>query len=139
MIQAPDYTWQAEPAPSDGDIIVLSEAVRWVEQNYRMEDLWLVDALRKRAEIGREEYGDYLRTYNGRRPLVDYLQEQLDAVMYAVQAYLETEDEEVIELIEVSSSSAIHALCLLEKYGYIDRKIGPVYLDLETDVKQKTR
>lgn len=60
-----------EPDPIPGDKIVL-ELV--------MKDL------NDRAEIGKEKYGTYLMTNNGRDALMDAYQEALDFVMYLRQA-----------------------------------------------------
>lgn len=38
-----------------------------------------------RAEMGKAKYGTYLRTNNGRSPLLDLYQEICDAIMYAQQ------------------------------------------------------
>lgn len=47
--------------------------------------------LRERAETGRQKYGTYLETHNGRDALWDAYQEALDLVMYLRQAILERE------------------------------------------------
>lgn len=63
-----------EPAPKPGEEKVL--------------DAVLAD-LTGRAEQGREKYGTYLMTLNGRDPLVDAYQEALDLVMYLKQELME--------------------------------------------------
>lgn len=47
------------------------------------------EALIARAEKGKEEYGDYLHTFNGRDARTDGMQELLDGLMYFVQEWLE--------------------------------------------------
>lgn len=51
-------------------------------------DVILAD-IRERAEVGRQKYGHYLETNNGRNPLWDAYQEAIDLVMYLRQALLE--------------------------------------------------
>ncbi len=63
-----------EPAPKPGEEKVL--------------DAVLAD-LTGRAEQGKEKYGTYLMTENGRDPLVDAYQEALDLVMYLKQELME--------------------------------------------------
>jgi len=65
-----------EPAPQPGKKRVL--------------DLVLSD-LQARAELGREKYGMYLQTFNGRDTLMDAYQEALDLCMYLRQAIAERE------------------------------------------------
>jgi len=48
----------------------------------------MVDIAR-RAELGRERYGTYLKTHNGRDALVDAYQEALDLACYLKQAIME--------------------------------------------------
>ena len=64
-----------EPQPTQGDKRVL--------------DLVYKDLV-ARAEFGREKYGTYLMTNNGRNALMDAYQEALDLVMYLRQAIEET-------------------------------------------------
>jgi len=45
--------------------------------------------LKCRAEFGKDMYGTYLRTRNGRDALMDAYQEALDLCMYLAQAILE--------------------------------------------------
>ena len=67
-----------EPDPIPGDKIVL-ELV--------MKDL------NDRAEVGKEKYGTYLMTNNGRDSLMDAYQEALDLVMYLRQAIEERKNK----------------------------------------------
>ena len=45
-------------------------------------------------EKGKAKYGSDLMTHNGRKPLVDALQEACDNVAYIVQAMMEMEDKD---------------------------------------------
>lgn len=60
-----------EPDPVPGEKIVL--------------DLVIKD-LNDRAQVGKEKYGTFLMTKNGRDALIDAYQEALDLVMYLRQA-----------------------------------------------------
>lgn len=60
-----------QPAPVGGQVRVL--------------DL-VVSDLTERAEMGKVKYGTYLKTKNGRNPLIDAYQEALDLCMYLRQA-----------------------------------------------------
>jgi len=63
-----------QPEPKEGNQVVV--------------DVVLAD-IRERAEAGREKYGTYLKTDNGRDALMDAYQEAIDLVMYLCQAILE--------------------------------------------------
>lgn len=52
---------------------------------------YVIDDLAKRAQMGKDKYGTYLMTNNGRDALIDAYQEALDLVMYLRQAILERE------------------------------------------------
>ena len=65
-----------EPMPTgDGDIVLPK----------------VLTDIQSRAEMGREKYGTYLRTDNGRDALMDAYQEAIDLVMYLGQALMERE------------------------------------------------
>lgn len=49
--------------------------------------------LTDRAAFGREKYGTFLKTNNGRSALQDLYEELLDASMYIKQLLLEIEDK----------------------------------------------
>jgi len=51
----------------------------------------VLEDIKARAEMGRDKYGTYLRTYNGRDALWDSYQEAIDLVMYLRQALMERE------------------------------------------------
>lgn len=108
-----DYTYTPEPPPTGDGAIVLHDAIRFVQTRDGKND-WLVDALNRRAIDGKEKYGDYLRVNNGRAALIDYLQEQLDAIMYATQAYMENPAWEIRELLWHSIDCAKKAHNLIE-------------------------
>ena len=81
MQPSPDLQehWQnpasvAQPVPTDGEIVVLGEAMQ---------------ALLARAEMGKTKYGTLLMTSNGRDAAEDWYQEQCDGFMYATQFILE--------------------------------------------------
>lgn len=64
--------------PQPGDKIVLDHVV---------SDIIM------RAHVGKEKYGTFLMTNNGRNPLVDAYQEALDLVVYLKQALLEQDEK----------------------------------------------
>lgn len=72
------YTPEPMPHYKEGERIVLEKV---------MEDL------RKRAEVGKKKYGDYLRTRDGRNTLIDAYQEALDLAMYLAKAIMEADNE----------------------------------------------
>lgn len=49
----------------------------------------VIEDLKRRAEMGKAQYGTYLETHNGRDALLDAYQEALDLCMYLKQAILE--------------------------------------------------
>lgn len=51
----------------------------------------VISDIKERAEKGRETYGEPLKAYNGRKPLVDMYQEMLDGALYLRQ-YMEEQD-----------------------------------------------
>ena len=67
---------ESQPCPLIGNQIVV--------------DIVLSD-IRERAEMGKQKYGFYLQTNNGRDPLWDAYQEAIDLVMYLRQELLEKE------------------------------------------------
>lgn len=70
-----------EPAPEIGAESVTDAVIKDMEE---------------RREMGIEKYGRELRTYNGRRALVDAYQEALDLAVYLKQAIME-EDNDLFE------------------------------------------
>ena len=69
-------TAKPQPAPAGEGKIVLA---------------YVISDLVERAEDGKDKYGTYLKTDNGRDALVDAYQEALDLCMYLRQAILEKE------------------------------------------------
>ena len=67
---------QPEPLPTGTGAIVLARVITDIES---------------RADMGREKYGTYLRTDNGRDALMDAYQEAIDLVMYLGQVIMERE------------------------------------------------
>lgn len=65
-----------QPPPTQGNQVVV--------------DVVLAD-IRERAETGKQKYGTYLQTNNGRDALWDAYQEAIDLVMYLRQKLLEQE------------------------------------------------
>lgn len=65
-----------QPDPMRGDSAVLHH---------------VINDLNARAEMGKERYGHYLETFNGRDALMDAYQEALDLCMYLRQVILERE------------------------------------------------
>lgn len=53
---------------------------------------FIIEALHKRREIGIKKYGTSLMTWNGRDPLADAMEEELDRMQYLVQARMERAD-----------------------------------------------
>lgn len=53
----------------------------------------VVSDLQERAIMGKEKYGTFLRTNNGRNALLDAYQEALDLVMYLKQRLMEDEQK----------------------------------------------
>jgi len=51
--------------------------------------LYVMGDIHDRVMSGKEKYGTYLQTHNGRDPLWDAYQEAIDLVMYLRQAILE--------------------------------------------------
>ena len=67
-----NHTEQPQPT-GNGEVVYLS----------------VVEDMRQRAELGRERYGTYLRTNNGRDALRDAYEEALDLCMYLKQMMME--------------------------------------------------
>lgn len=63
----------------------------------------LLQILEEQRAKGRRYYGCDLHTHNGRDPLVDALQEAVDALQYLTQALMEAQDR--IARLEATNSS----------------------------------
>ena len=97
-----------EPLPTgNGDIVLLMVLENWVNGGSMRQDADLILALIERAEMGKAKYGTYLRTRNGRNAINDYLQEQLDAIMYATQAYMEKPTPRSAKMIDLAVRGAL--------------------------------
>jgi len=55
----------------------------------------VINDIIQRAEEGKEHYGIYLRTMNGKDALIEAYEEALDLVMYLRQAILEREEDRI--------------------------------------------
>lgn len=83
-----------QPPPTGNGQVVLWQAIaRAVESLNLAESDWLCGLLYERAIAGKEKYKTWLRTDNGRSVAQDYLEEVLDAFMYATQERLETSSD----------------------------------------------
>lgn len=69
---------ERQPTPVAGDVVVVDR---------------VLDDIRERAEVGKDRYGTYLQTNNGRDALWDAYQEAIDLVMYLRQAILERDGQ----------------------------------------------
>jgi hypothetical protein len=78
-----DAAIEEEP-PTPGKETVLTHVLEDLKNNAE-----LCRDLKSRAERGKEEYGTYLMTHNGRDPIRDAYLEALDMIMYIKQAQLE--------------------------------------------------
>lgn len=52
----------------------------------------VIDDIKRRAEVGKQNYGTYLQVGNGRDPLLDAYEEAQDKALYLKQAILERDD-----------------------------------------------
>ena len=52
----------------------------------------VIEDIKERADMGRDDYGTYLRTFDGRPTLVDLYQELIDVLMYTKKELMERED-----------------------------------------------
>lgn len=66
-----------QPAPKPNDTQPIHEQV--------------IEDIKRRAEIGKQNYGTYLQVNNGRDPLLDAYEEAQDLALYLKQAILERE------------------------------------------------
>lgn len=106
-----------QPPPQPGGVVVLDEAIRYVEL---MGWPGLADDLHARAEMGKDRYGTLLMTHNGRDAVMDCYQECLDALMYITQAKLELPAEESQQLLTARTYLFVATKCLKEFIGRRD-------------------
>lgn len=52
----------------------------------------VIEDIKRRAEVGKQNYGTYLQVNNGRDPLLDAYEEAQDKALYLKQAILERDD-----------------------------------------------
>lgn len=83
-----EYSTLIQPPPTNGGIKVL-DGMADLLIYHNTEGLVLYKCLQNRAIVGREKYGMWLETNNGRNSLVDAFQEALDLIMYLKQYDME--------------------------------------------------
>ena len=99
LVAIPEPSTQAQtdtpqPPPTGNGQIVLWQAIAYAIEFLDLAEAdWLCLLLHERAIAGKEKYGTWLRANNGRDAAIDYLQEALDALMYATQEWLETSSD----------------------------------------------
>lgn len=108
---AVDAATRKQPAPKPGTLNVVEAAI---QQVYERADA-VVAAAQARSSVGVATYGTPLQTFNGRDPLADLLQEQIDGLLYLVQLIYEWDDmrDELAALRrrqEGQSASAVNQL-----------------------------
>ena len=76
--------------------------------------VWLVTHdLEKRAAAGEQKYGEKLRGFNGRQPLIDAYQESLDLAMYLRQEIYERERvEQELTRLRIENEALRQALAI---------------------------
>lgn len=95
-----------QPDPTgNGDIVLLFVLAEWAQGEHGLTDKIALHLI-ERAQLGKAKYGTYLRTCNGRDAETDYLQEQLDAIMYATQAYMENPSKRRAKMIDLAVTAA---------------------------------
>jgi len=77
----------------------------------------VVEDLERRAEVGRDKYGQYLRSDNGRDPAVDAYQEALDLLVYLRQMKEENVEEATYFDVKVQMTyeSVMHEAIFLQE------------------------
>ena len=86
-----------QPPPTGNGQVVLWQAIaKAIESLDLAEADWLCELLHERAIEGKKEYKTWLRANNGRDMALDYLQEVLDAFMYATGDWLETSSDNAL-------------------------------------------
>ena len=91
-----------EPPPQPG----ITKVLDWVVESIEVEELTIPGVgflvakdLIDRAEVGKEKYGTYLMTHNGRDALMDAYQEACDLLMYLGQCILERDNDLQLQLL----------------------------------------
>lgn len=88
---------QDNPVDTIFSVDVLPEILRWLELELERdtcflseEDMKMVgERLQQRSDFGKEKYGSFLRTFNGRDCEIDAQQEIIDCIQYMFQLRLE--------------------------------------------------
>lgn len=97
------------PLPESKDVTFEAVALLTDRLGYGLESHLetVIKDLEFRAELGEAKYGTRLHTFNGRDPLIDLYEELLDALVYAVQYSLESNDGYAYEAVD----SVIASIC----------------------------
>lgn len=83
-----------EPTPQPGKEKVLDHVVEGIKlRTLQKTGDQVTKDLIDRAELGKNKYGTYLYTGNGRNTLMDFYQEVLDGLMYSKAWLLENADQ----------------------------------------------
>ena len=85
--------YEPEPVDSDNPVVwklVIQDYRELVPENLFQEEI--IKLMNERNQFGIEKHGMPLRTFNGRNPLRDSVQEILDAIVYTKQAIEEGYD-----------------------------------------------
>ena len=92
-----------QPPPTGNGQIVLWPAIAKAIESLDLDEAdWLCELLHERAIEGKKEYKTWLRANNGRNAAKDYLHEEADAFMYAMQEWLETSSDNALAKIEAA-------------------------------------
>lgn len=87
-----------QPQPVAGQERVLDVLWSWLDSDARA---LFGDDLIARAEMGKQKYGTFLETFNGREASVDWLEENEDGCMYGMQLCIESYyDIAIVELFQ---------------------------------------
>lgn len=113
---------ETQPLPKKGHFIVqdLLRIVVFGLSKYEP----VVQDIKDRGEMGKQKYGTYLMTDNGRDADLDLYQELCDAIIYSTQGALEEGDEGQLE-IRVNDTDTLFAMAWrcrerLVKKGILD-------------------
>jgi hypothetical protein len=88
---------EPQPSPTGDGRIVLVKALSSLPHDDKYDQIG-IDMI-ERAQIGKQQYGTYLRSHNGRDAAVDVYQEALDGIMYATQLEMEQPGSGAVDLI----------------------------------------
>lgn len=115
-----DLVVEAQPLPTEGKIVVqdMLHIAAFRLSRYAP----IVDDIKARGEIGKQKYGTYLMTHNGRDADIDLYQELCDAIAYNTQGVLEEKDEEELKL-RVEDTDRLFAVAWRCRQRLIRRKV----------------